>query len=81
MLCSRICLAFHTHTQHFIHAQAALGISLLISVLRNWNESAGLPRRLAAALLYANFLYNRAGHFPGLKVLTDLIPTADNGPS
>lgn len=54
-----------------MHTQAALGVSLVISVLRNWNESAGLPRRLMGAVLYANFLYNRAGHFPGLKVLTD----------
>lgn len=59
-----------------------MGVSLLISVLRNWNESAGLPRRVAALMLYANFLYNRAGHFPGLKVLTDLIhPTTATGPS
>lgn len=48
--------------------QAALGVSLLISVLRHWNEAGGLPRRLAAVMLYANFLYLRAGHFPGLKV-------------
>lgn len=47
--------------------EASLGLSLVVALLRSRNEGGMLLRRCLATLLYANFLYNRVGHLPGLK--------------
>lgn len=40
----------------------------MLALVRSRNEGGMLLRRCLATLLYVNFLYNRAGHLPGLKV-------------
>lgn len=48
----------------------------MVALLRSRNEGGMLLRRCLATLLYANFLYNRVGHLPGLKVcVTCLSPS------
>jgi len=51
-----------------ILSQASLGLSLAVALLRCRNQGGTLLRRCLAALLFANFLYNRIGHISGLKV-------------
>jgi hypothetical protein len=57
----------HTHILS-PHTQTSVGISLLIALVRTGNEGGLFLRRGLAVLLYTNFLWNRAGHLPGLKV-------------
>ncbi|TFJ83794.1 hypothetical protein NSK_004896 [Nannochloropsis salina CCMP1776] len=47
--------------------EASLGLSLAVALLRCRNQGGTLLRRCLAALLFANFLYNRIGHISGLK--------------
>ncbi len=47
--------------------ETSLGVSLLVALLRSGNEGGLFTRRAVATLLYVNFLFNRAGHLPGLR--------------
>lgn len=63
-----IYLYHHSNRLSFPLTQTSVGISLLIALVRTGNEGGLFLRRGLAVLLYTNFLFNRAGHLPGLKV-------------